>query len=218
MEVAETQLPRRLTFSDAKGRQLTLLVTAGRVLCGAEPTSTALLEGHVSSVAFMSGRRVDDQSAIVRVTQAFAAQTDRIEVHSTYDPMAEAQAAQGFELDAQAVTPAGTDEEAPGVEETTLTDIIRLCEANAAAGLVTQDGQASYSFGSEADVSLLEALAQKEALQPSQTEGPRCVIYASHPKEGRAVLCASQGNTLGLLSFRLNALRRLLPHLDRFMP
>ena len=212
-EVAETQMPRVLTFLNEREEQLALEVAGGRVLRGADGTTPQLVDAHARMEAFLSARRGDDQAAIMNVIRSFAAQRQSLRVQTAYLPGADSDdLTLGFDLGpllAQAADKRGSNDPP---NPPTVAALVRNSRTLATAGLCAINGRTTEEFGAPHVIARLSALAALEGDQapadPNATA--HFVIYAGPPEGGSSVLCATKGNALGLLCFEHDSLAAVL--------
>ncbi len=218
-EVLETQLPRVLTFRNDCKETLSLIVSAGRVLRGGEPTTAALLQGLIHENAFHFARRADDHFGITQVIQRFAARTKDLRVRVSYLDEAENSPSQGFDIDTiEKAMPSAVGRGRAAEKTFSLESLITSCSDLAECGLVLNQGEFTTEFGSTENLKYLKMLSEKE----NESRQEMCedndldlseahfVLYSGEPEKGKAVFCAWHDMALGLVLLRNEHIPKLL--------
>lgn len=195
-EIAETQLPRRVTFRNGSDDTLAFEVVAGRVLRTPEDLSLmhARIDGFVRNptVLRVETERLEPGEAALEVGIAL---DDLFSVPTPLDPV-------------------GASQSPPDV----VTGFLEASRAQCRAGLAVINAETTFSYGDDAQLAKLHSLAEVEkngdvasseaafaAGYPSQ-----CVVYSSHPLEGCTVVCVSHAETLGFAILSQDALGPVL--------
>lgn len=203
-EISETQLARRLTFTNDRTETFVCVANAGRVLsiCLSDARPYDLPRNPKDMDA-------DDLAAIAGHLRAFARDVLHLEVLS--ERMDHPAQTRHGGLSAQPLfdllaTVEGAEED----QACPLVTFTEQCGNLVDALVVLEAGEFPIAYGEPA---VMEALkAQATAEQVSEEPGGDasagmpdalgCMIYSGHPKHGRSVFCAMQSGALVLASFQ----------------
>jgi hypothetical protein len=211
-EISETQLARRLTFTNDRSETFGCVANAGRVLSICLPDAKPYdLQRNPSDVD------ADDLAAIAGHLRAFARNVLHLEVRS--ERMDHAAQTRHGGLSAQPLFDLlATVADLDGDQACPLVTFTEQCGGLVDALVVLEAGEFPIAYGEAALMEALkaQALAERVSEEPGvdanadMSDDIGCMIYSGHPKHGRSVFCAMQSGALVLASFQYNDLGAII--------
>ena len=201
-KIAETQLPRRLIFTNDRSEIISFFVSKARLL-GVEYTSCSG-ENH-----FHKAARIEPPHQVVRAEPfaealgRFLDSTDRITVRSQRFDL------NSFQNHAARTSPALLDTssfrgKSEAIQPSPLVAFSDQFSTHVEALVVWKGGEFQVLWGDTRLLNSLKSLAAEEGanhndqayIESEDTPTPACAIYSGHPAGGRSVFCAAQSGAI----------------------